>query len=565
MKLIIDLNQIMNFYLIKNPHGTYLVGGGMEEGETIYEALTREIMEESGFTDFVINKNKRISPQILCKGYHPVKNKNQTSFGPIYEITLNSDKRITCEVEEGRHELLKVKKEDVLNTITWKHHKYLFEQYLKGIEFYTEDGVLINSGSFDGLKSAEARIKITESVGGKLVKKSKLRDWVFARQRYWGEPIPLVYDKNGKMYPVAISELPVTLPQVEKYEPTDNGESPLSQVKEWVYVKGKIDEEGYFHTDTNGEEFRRETDTMPQWAGSSWYFMRYIDPRNDHALGEKEMLMKWLPVTWYNGGMEHTTLHLLYSRFWYKFLFDIGLTPTSEPYMKRTSQGMILGTGGVKMSKSIGNVINPDVIVKKFGADTLRMYEMFIGPFDQAVAWDDKSVIGIRRFVDRLYSLKNKVSESENSLSIIHKTIKKVGEDIDNMAFNTAISSLMICLNEFEKEANVSQNDFKSFLKLVAPFAPFITEELWKELGEGISIHKEEWPKVDANKLIDNDVTYVLQVNGKLRGEVTLPKDTSKEDVLNAVKSLDSYAKYVGGTTPKQQIFVPGKLVNIVI
>lgn len=554
-----------NFYLIKDSQDTYLIGGGIEEGETEYEALTREVMEESGFTDFVINKNKRISPQILCSGYHLLKNKNKKSVGPAYEIVLNSDKRIPCEVEEGRHELIKVKKEDVLNTITWKHHKYLFEQYLKGVEFYTEDGVLINSGEFDGLKSEEARIKITEAVGGKLVKKSKLRDWVFARQRYWGEPIPLVYDKSGKMYPVAMSELPVTLPQVEKYEPTDNGESPLSQVKEWVYVKGKIDENGYFHTDEGGEEFRRETDTMPQWAGSSWYFMRYIDPRNDTALGEKEMLMKWLPVTWYNGGMEHTTLHLLYSRFWYKFLFDIGLTPTSEPYIKRTSQGMLLGIGGVKMSKSLGNVINPDVIVKKFGADTLRMYEMFIGPFDQAVAWDDKSVIGIRRFIDRLYTLRTKVSPLDNSLSVIHKTIKKVGEDIDNMAFNTAISSLMICLNEFEKETAIPLNDFKSFLKLLAPFAPFITEELWKELGETSSIHKEAWPKFDETKLIVNDVTYVLQVNGKLRGEVTLPKDANKEEVLNAVKLLDGYVKYVGDITPKQQIFIPGKLVNVVI
>ena len=435
----------------------------------------------------------------------------------------------------------------------------------ENFELYCDDGILINSESFDGQKSEEARTKITEAVNGKLVKKSKLRDWVFARQRYWGEPIPLVYDKEGKMYPVAMSELPVTLPQVEKYEPTDNGESPLSHVTDWVNVKGKLDVAGYFHTDETGEEFRRETDTMPQWAGSSWYFMRYIDPRNDTSLGEKEMLMKWLPVTWYNGGMEHTTLHLLYSRFWYKFLFDIGLTPTSEPYMKRTSQGMILGNGGVKMSKSIGNVINPDVIVKKFGADTLRMYEMFIGPFDQAVAWDDKSVIGIRRFVDRLYTLKNKVSESENSLSIIHKTIKKVGEDIDTMAFNTAISTLMICLNEFEKEKSVPLNDFKAFLKLIAPFAPFITEELWKELGGISSIHKESWPEFNESKLIDNNVTYVLQVNGKLRGEVTLSRDTSKEDVLSAVKSLDGYLKYVGELVPKQQIFIPGKLVNIVI
>lgn len=430
---------------------------------------------------------------------------------------------------------------------------------------FTGHDVLVNSGVFNGLTSEEARVKITEAVGGKLVKKSKLRDWVFARQRYWGEPIPLVYDKDGKMYPVHESELPITLPQVEKYEPTDNGESPLYQVPEWVHVKGRIDDAGYFHTDANGEDFRRETDTMPQWAGSSWYFMRYIDPKNDQAIGEKEMLMKWLPVTWYNGGMEHTTLHLLYSRFWYKFLFDIGMTPTSEPYYRRTSQGMILGAGGVKMSKSLGNVINPDVIVKKFGADTLRMYEMFIGPFDQAVAWDDKSVIGVRRFIDRVYALRVKVSPSDVTLSITHKTIKKVGEDIEAMAFNTAISSLMICLNAYEKETSVPEGDFKMFLKLLAPFAPFITEELWKGCGSTTSIHRESWPEYDAAKLVEDSVTYVLQVNGKLRGEVVLARDSAEETVLEAVKALPGWKQYVGEAVPKKQIFIPGKLVNIVI
>ena len=554
-----------NYYLIKEKEGNHihLAGGGVDEGETDKETLTREITEETGFTDITIAK--KIAPSIICFGYRHTKSKNQRTVGPAYEVIVNSDKRVTCEVEEGKHELLKVKKEEVLGLVTWEHHRFLFEQYLKGVEVWTEDGTLFNSGDFDGLESEEARKKITESVGGRFVKKSKLRDWVFARQRYWGEPIPLVYDKEGKLHPVHESELPITLPQVDKYEPTDNGESPLYQVPEWVHIKGRIDEDGYFHTDPNGEEFRRETDTMPQWAGSSWYFMRYIDPKNDKEIGEKEMLSKWLPVTWYNGGMEHTTLHLLYSRFWYKFLFDIGMTPTSEPYFKRTSQGMILGKGGVKMSKSIGNVINPDEIVKKFGADTLRMYEMFIGPFDQAVAWDDKSVIGIRRFIDRVYALKEKVGDKDETLSITHKTIKKVGDDIETTAFNTAISSLMICLNEYEKEEIVPKNDFKMFIKVLSPFAPFIAEELWKHIGEETSIHTENWPKYDETKLINDTLIYALQVNGKLRGEVSLKAEATKEEVLEAIKSLDGYAKYVGTEIPKKEIFIPGKLVNIVI
>lgn len=554
-----------NYYLIKDKDtgSIHLIGGGVEKGETDTDAVAREVTEETGFTDFSIVK--KYAPYVKCVGYHQRKQVNGTSIGPSYEVVLHSDAKVPCEVEQGLHELLVVSKDEVLKLLSWEHHRFLFEQYLKGVEIWSDDGVLFNSGSFDGLTSEEARVKITEAVGGKLVKKSKLRDWVFARQRYWGEPIPLVYDKDGKMYPVHESELPITLPQVEKYEPTDNGESPLYQVPEWVHVKGRIDDAGYFHTDVNGEDFRRETDTMPQWAGSSWYFMRYIDPKNDQAIGEKEMLMKWLPVTWYNGGMEHTTLHLLYSRFWYKFLFDIGMTPTSEPYYRRTSQGMILGTGGVKMSKSLGNVINPDVIVKKFGADTLRMYEMFIGPFDQAVAWDDKSVIGVRRFIDRVYALRVKVSPSDVTLSITHKTIKKVGEDIEAMAFNTAISSLMICLNAYEKETSVPEGDFKMFLKLLAPFAPFITEELWKGCGGTTSIHRESWPEYDAAKLVEDSVTYVLQVNGKLRGEVVLARDSAEETVLEAVKALPGWKQYVGEAVPKKQIFIPGKLVNIVI
>ncbi|MFA5131800.1 MAG: class I tRNA ligase family protein [Candidatus Paceibacterota bacterium] len=542
----------------------HFIGGGVEKGDTEIESIYKEVREESGYTDIELVGDKFFPKS--GTGFRHTKQKNQETFGFFYHARLKSEDKVHCEVDDGLHEVGWYDKDKIADLITWSHHKAAWLQFLsKDKNIFTGDGMLVDSGTFEGLKSAEARIKITEAVGGRLVKKSKLRDWVFARQRYWGEPIPLVYDKSGKMYPVAMSELPVTLPQVEKYEPTDNGESPLSHVTDWVNVKGKIDDAGYFHTDKDGEEFRRETDTMPQWAGSSWYFMRYIDPRNDTAIGDKEMLMKWLPVTWYNGGMEHTTLHLLYSRFWYKFLFDIGLTPTSEPYIKRTSQGMILGTGGVKMSKSLGNVINPDVIVKKFGADTLRMYEMFIGPFDQAVAWDDKSVIGIRRFVDRVYAIKDKVTDTGATLSITHKTVKKVGIDIEAMAFNTAISSLMICLNEYEKEDILPKNDFKMFIKVLAPFAPFVAEELWKSLGEVSSVHKESWPVYDESKLVNDEVTYVLQVNGKLRGEIVLSKDTAKEDVLKAVKSLDGYEKYVGGEIPKKEIFIPGKLVNIVI
>lgn len=542
----------------------HFIGGGVEAEETALEAVYKEIREESGYTNIEVLGDK-FSPQ-AGNGFKHQKNKNQIGWGFFYRARLISEEKVPCEVDEGKHEMGWFSKEEVGNLLSWPHHKRAWDAFSSNKEeFFTHDGMLVDSGEFDGLTSEEARVKITEAVGGKLVKKSKLRDWVFARQRYWGEPIPLVYDKDGKMYPVHESELPITLPQVEKYEPTDNGESPLYQVPEWVHVKGRIDDAGYFHTDANGEDFRRETDTMPQWAGSSWYFMRYIDPKNDQAIGEKEMLMKWLPVTWYNGGMEHTTLHLLYSRFWYKFLFDIGMTPTSEPYYRRTSQGMILGTGGVKMSKSLGNVINPDVIVKKFGADTLRMYEMFIGPFDQAVAWDDKSVIGVRRFIDRVYALRAKVSPSDVTLSITHKTIKKVGEDIEAMAFNTAISSLMICLNAYEKETSVPEGDFKMFLKLLAPFAPFITEELWKGCGSTTSIHRESWPEYDAAKLVEDSVTYVLQVNGKLRGEVVLARDSAEETVLEAVKALPGWKQYVGEAVPKKQIFIPGKLVNIVI
>lgn len=430
---------------------------------------------------------------------------------------------------------------------------------------YTQDGVLINSGNYDGLDSVEARTEITQVLGGKIVTKSKLRDWVFARQRYWGEPIPLVYDKDGKMYPVNESELPIVLPEVAKYEPTETGESPLAGITDWVQVRGAIDETGHFITDEQGELFYRETDTMPQWAGSSWYFMRYIDPHNDKSIADKDILAKWLPVDWYNGGMEHTTLHLLYSRFWYKFLYDIGLVPTSEPYYKRTSQGMILGEGGVKMSKSLGNVINPDDIIQVYGADVLRLYEMFIGPFDQPVAWDDKAIVGVKRFLEKVEKCADLVSENEESLSITHQTIEKVTKDIDGMAFNTAVSSLMICINAFEKKGVIARSDYANILQTLAPFAPFTAEALWEKMGNTTSVHMSPWPTPDASRMVESTVTYVFQVQGKVRGTFILSVDLEEKAVFEELKILEIYRKYVGESVPKKVIFVKNRLVNIVI
>lgn len=438
-------------------------------------------------------------------------------------------------------------------------------------------------------ESSLAKKIITEAVGGKVVKKSKLRDWVFARQRYWGEPIPIVYDENNVMYPVAESEFPITLPMVDKFEPTDNGESPLALAPEWVYVYGGLDANGHFvsckkedceHNDC--KKFRRETDTMPQWAGSSWYFMRYIDTHNDKAIGDRDLLAKWLPVDWYNGGMEHTTLHLLYSRFWYKFLYDIGVVPTSEPYYKRTSQGMILGAGGVKMSKTLGNVINPDVAIEKYGADTLRLYEMFMGPFDQAIAWDDKAILGPRRFLERAYRLiegeisdlkKEKKEASVESVyagmsSFMHMTCKIVLEGIETMSFNTGVSQMMIALNALEKEkANnaMKRSDVNAFIRLLALFAPHIGEELYAMWGGVESIHTQSLPTWDEAMMIEDEIVYALQVNGKLRDTFVVHKDDAQEMVEQKAKATTAYEKYVGKAEPKKVIIIKGKLVNVVM
>ena len=425
-----------------------------------------------------------------------------------------------------------------------------------------ETGILVNSDFLNGKTVKDAIPAMIEWLGEKGIGRAKvqykLRDWVFSRQRYWGEPIPIV--KCDKCGYVALPEdqLPLELPNVHTYEPTDNGESPLAHMTDWVNTTCPC----------CGGPAKRETDTMPQWAGSSWYFLRYMDPHNDKALASPEALKYWSPVDWYNGGMEHTTLHLLYSRFWHKFLYDIGVVPTKEPYAKRTSHGMILGENGEKMSKSRGNVVNPDEIVDTYGADTMRLYEMFIGDFEKAAPWSPKSIKGCRRFLERVWSLADKVQDgdeySKEHEALMHRTIKKVGEDADNLKANTAIAALMTMLNEFY-DKGVNKAEYKTFLALLNPFAPHITEELWQQLGETGLLSIAPWPQYDESKTVESTVEMAVQVNGKLKGTIKLAADADKQAAIDAALAEEKVQHAIEGKQIVKQIVVPGKIVNIVV
>ncbi|HIW74162.1 MAG TPA: leucine--tRNA ligase [Firmicutes bacterium] len=424
-------------------------------------------------------------------------------------------------------------------------------------------GVMVNSGFLDGLSVDEAKKRIVEWLTEKGIGETKvnykLRDWVFARQRYWGEPIPIVHCDQCGFVPVPESELPVTLPKVDSYEPLDNGESPLAAAEDWVNTTCP-------HC---GGPARRETDTMPQWAGSSWYFLRYCDPHNDQALASAESLKYWLPVDWYNGGMEHTTLHLLYSRFWHKFLYDIGVVPTPEPYAKRTSHGMILGENGEKMSKSRGNVVNPDEIVREYGADTLRVYEMFIGDFEKAAPWSSASIRGSRRFLERVWALQDAVVPGEGirpALEIpFNKAIRKVGEDIEALKYNTAIAAMMALLNDLSAAGGVTREEYRILLILLNPFAPHMTEELWELLGYGGQIAGTQWPAYDPAKCREGTVEIAVQVNGKLRARATIPADADAAAALAAARADDRIVQALEGMAVVKELYVPGKLVNIVV
>ncbi len=431
-------------------------------------------------------------------------------------------------------------------------------------EAYTdiEEGVLENSDFLNGLSVKEAKEKMVEwlekeGIGEKHTN-YKLRDWVFSRQRYWGEPIPLIYCEDCGWVPVDEKDLPLTLPEVENYEPTDNGESPLAKIEDFVNTT----------CPKCGKPAKRETDTMPQWAGSSWYYLRYTDPHNHEALASKEAIDYFTPVDWYNGGMEHTTLHLLYSRFWHKFLYDIGVVPTKEPYMKRTSHGMILGDNGEKMSKSRGNVINPDDIVNDYGADTLRTYEMFIGDFEKSAPWSDNGVKGCRRFLERVWKLQDSLVDGDirpEMEVMTHQTIKKVSNDYENLKFNTAIAQLMTYLNEVNDLGTISKKELQIFLTLLNPVAPHITEELWSLAGFEGYLHDTTWPEYDESKTVEDSVELPVQFNGKVRFTVKVPREAGKEEVEKIVKAEEAFSEQVGDKNVVKEIYVPGRIYNVVL
>ena len=540
---------------------TTFVMGGIEDGEDVISAAKREVIEETGYNDF--EELKEMEFIYFDNFYAAHKNVNRhITCHTVYGKLKSLDKVPVSDAEKEINETVWIEKKDLETTLTNEAHKYDASRAINGEGALTDEGIHINSGFLDGLNnedSIKTSIEYIEKNNlGKKQVNYKLRDWVFSRQRYWGEPIPMVYCEHCGWNPIDESELPLILPDIEDYEPGENGESPLAKQTEWIKTKCPV----------CGKDAKRETDTMPQWAGSSWYFLRYMDPHNDKALASKEALDYWSPIDWYNGGMEHTTLHLLYSRFWHKFLYDIGVVPTKEPYQKRTSHGMILGTNGEKMSKSKGNVINPDDIVKEFGADTFRVYEMFMGPFDQTAPWSMESIRGCDKFLDRVWNMKDMMTEgdkySEKFEKMMHKAIKKVSNDIEEMKFNTAVAIFMTMVNEFYKEKTINKAEYKTFLQLLNPFAPHITEELYSQIGETKTINETPWPTYDEDKVVDDEVNIPVQVNGKLKTLVKVDISLSDEEIKDIIKQDEKVKSILEGLDVKKEIYVPGKIFNIV-
>jgi leucyl-tRNA synthetase len=552
--------RILGLKWKKHPWTTFPMGG-VEDKEDVISAARREVYEETGYKNL---KDPRIlGGQVMAEYYAAHKGENRISLTTAVLFTLENEDKDDVSVEESdAHETIWMNEKDVNEEkMTHAEMGIWLHRFTNKSQAYTGNGILINSKDFNGKNSEDVKKEITKYVKGNWVNKFKLRDWVFSRQRYWGEPIPVIHCRNCGIVPVPEKELPIKLPKVKNYLPTENGESPLAAITKWVNVKcpkckGKA---------------KRETDTMPNWAGSSWYYLRYTDPKNKKAFSDKEKLKYWTPVDWYNGGMEHTTLHLLYSRFWHKFLFDIGVVPTKEPYQKRTSHGLILAGGGEKMSKSKGNVVNPDDIVNNVGADTLRLYEMFMGPFDQAISWETDNIAGPRRFIERVWKLQDKINytktykDSESTEIIINKVIKKVSDDIENMSFNTAVSSLMIAVNDLEKEKAISKKTFENLILILSPFIPHVTEELWSIIGNKASIHTQNWPNADISKTSSNKITIVVQVNGKIKASFETSKGMDDSYIENTALNMPEIKKIIEQNKVKKVIVVKDRLINIVV
>lgn len=545
------------------------VTGGIDQGQTPEEAARHEIKEETGFLNLKLIKTL---PKTHSQFYHVPKKENRFAHFHNFYFELENGKKVERDEVEGKakhEEPIWLSAKEVEKIITPPGQLRDFEILHDKQRPVIKNGILTEPKEFAGREWNEVREDIINYIikqgWGEKKTNYKLRDWVFSRQRYWGEPIPIVNCPSCGYVSVPEKDLPVLLPKVKTYKPRDDGESPLAGIKSWVNIKcpkckGKA---------------KRETDTMPNWAGSSWYYLRYTDPKNNKEFASEKNLKYWVGVdpasgkggvNWYNGGMEHTTLHLLYSRFWHKFLYDLKVVPTSEPYAKRTSHGLILADDGTKFSKSKGNGIDPQDLVKTYGADTVRMYEMFMGPFDQSVSWNTNGLIGPRRFLERVWDMQYKVQKNKKWSGVeIEKAVKKVSEDIEAMKFNTAISTLMICVNEIEKSDSISQEAYEKFLQIFAPFAPHIAEEIYFNLGHKDSIHLSKWPKWDANLIKDTEMKIVIQVNGKVRGEIVAKVDENEENIKEQAVKNDAVLKYTTGQNIKKVIYVKNRLVNIVI
>jgi len=540
--------------------GEYRIpSGGYEDDETAEDTLRREITEESGYVDFEI---REYLGQVETNFYAVDKNVFRHKYHKGYRVILLSDKKekTTFDDYEDFEVFWMSPDEAIKKTSETKSGEDEFYRRARDEEFnyYDGDGVLVNSGKFDGMYSQKAREKITKHVGGEMKTTYRLRDWLVSRQRYWGCPIPIVHCQKCGAVPVPEKDLPVELPEIEDYLPAGDGKSPLAKVDDFVRVK----------CPKCGDVARRETDTLDTFIDSSWYFLRYTDPKNERLFASREKMDAWLPVDFYSGGAEHTTMHLLYSRFFQKALYDLGLVKDSEPYKLRMNRGIILGPDGQKMSKSRGNVIDPDEIVKKYGADVVRMYLAFIGPYNEVghYPWSTEGIKGLHRFLDRVWKLSSNTKEkSSESVEIqLHRTIKKVGEEIKSLKMNTAVSSLMIFLNSAEKNG-ISKSQFETYIKLLAPFAPHIAEELWRSLGHSSSIHLELWPEYKEDLLTGDMMTIAVQVNGKTRGQFEVAKDVSEKEIQDMVASLESIQKWTKGEAIKRFIYIPGRLVNIVL